>query len=345
VLADRRAVADLRPAGSDSLAARDLPLELPAALAPGDSTVATCGWVGEPGVFRLAVQLVPADEVPENDAAEVGVRVGAGPVVVNEILFAPESGGSEWVELWNRDGRAWDLGGWTLEDASGRRSAVRAPGPLAAGAYGIASPDTTSPIAALPAGTWRAVVTPWNALNNSDGDGGFADLLVLRDAAGDVQDALFYEAGWSPERGRSLERLLADPDVRGLLWAACKDPAGATPGRANSAAAPPARGARVELQPNPFSPDGDGYEETLGAAIEVPEGYDGFRARIFDLDGRCRVDLAADRLGAGPRTLAWDGRDDGGLDLPRGVYILDVEFHSKSRATVHERRTIGLVRP
>jgi Lamin Tail Domain len=337
--------ATLQPESSDSLAARDVPLVLPPSIAPGDSVEGTCGWIADPGLFRLAVRLDPTDEVPDNDAAWAWVRVGAGQVVVNEIQFAPEVGETEWVELWNRDSQDRDLTGWTLEDASGRPGTFHPPGLLRGGAYGVASPDTTSRIGGLAPGTWRGALTPWNALNNSDGDDGFADQLVLRDANGVVQDALFYVADWSRERGRSLERLTAEPDVRGLLWAASKDPGRSTPGRVNSSTAPPSRGARVELHPNPFSPDGDGQDETLGAAIEVPEGYDGFRARIFDLEGRCRVNLAADRLGPGPRRLDWDGRDDGGFELPRGVYVIDVEFHSKSLAGAHERRTIGLVRP
>jgi hypothetical protein len=101
----------------------------------------------------------------------------------------------------------------------------------------------------------------------------------------------------------------------------------------------------VVLDPNPFSPDGDGRAETLGLALDVPEGYDGFRARIYDLEGRCRATLAADRLGPGPRHLAWDGRADDGTDLPRGVYVVDIEFHSKSLPGHHERRAVGLARP
>ena len=329
----------------DSLAARPLAVDFPASLAPGESAAAELAWVGTPGVFRLEARLVPEDENPSNDRASIRVRVGSGPVLVNEILFAPEDGAAEWIELWNRDVVEHDFTGWTLEDGSSRRARLVAGRPLLPGGFAVVSADTTEAIAALEPGTLRIALTPWNALNNTDGEDGFADRLVLRDGAGLVQDALVYSATWSRERGRSLERLVPDPDVRGLLWAACKAAERATPGRANSAALPPSRSPRVDLSPNPFSPDGDGFEELLGAVIDVPEGYEGFRARIFDLEGRCRSLVAADRLGPGPRRFTWDGTADGGAHLPRGIYIMDLEFHSKSSGTFHERRVVGLARP
>ena len=97
-----------------------------------------------------------------------------------------------------------------------------------------------TPHAARRSGTRSAAArrAPWNALNNTDGEAGFADALVLRDAAGVVVDALRYAAAWAGEKGRSLERLLPNPDVRGLSWAPCKAPGRATPGRTNSVGAP-----------------------------------------------------------------------------------------------------------
>jgi hypothetical protein len=166
---------------------------------------------------------------------------------------------------------------------------------------------------------------------------------VLRDATGSVVDGLRYAAAGT-ERGRSLERLVADPDARGVLWAACKEASGSTPGRANSAQAAPLPAAQLALAPNPFTPDGDGQDDVLTATLEVPIGCQGFRARVFDLEGRCRVRLAADRLGPGPRHLVWDGRDDSRSDLPSGFYILNLEFDSKSGPPQRLRRVVGLGR-
>jgi hypothetical protein len=154
-----------------------------------------------------------------------------------------------------------------------------------------------------------------------------------------------YSAADLAERGRSLERLAPDPDVRGLLWSTCKDRAGATPGGVNSMTAPARSSLQLELAPNPFSPDGDGEADALVALVEVPEGYESYRLRIFDLAGERRATLYADRLGSGTRQILWEGRDDEGKLLERGFYVLELELDSKLGPRLRERRVVGLVRP
>jgi hypothetical protein len=313
-------------------------------LAPRDSTACELGWTGELGLFELAFAARGADEDSTDDTRRIVLRVGAGAVLVNEILFAPAAGAPEWVELLNRDARAHDLNRWTLADATGRRATLRAARPLEPAAIAVISADTAAAIPALGPGVLRAAATAWPDLNNTDGDEGWADLLVLRDPAGIVQDAITYKAEWGRARGRSIERLTRDPDAHGLVWAACKDPSGSTPGRPNSATAPSAPGADLVLEPNPFSPDGDGREDLLGVRFEVPAGHEGFRASVYDLGGHRLRTLAADRLGPGPRQLVWDGSADDGTRLVSGAYIFHLELLGKAR-TSRVLRTVGLVRP
>jgi hypothetical protein len=45
------------------------------------------------------------------------------------------------------------------------------------------------------------------------------------------------------------------------------------------------------------------------------------RVDLFDLSGRRVRNLAWRQLPAGPSVLPWDGRDDGGRSLPRGIYF------------------------
>jgi hypothetical protein len=98
-------------------------------------------------------------------------------------------------------------------------------------------------------------------------------------------------------------------------------------------------------RPNPFTPDGDGRDDLLTASLEVPHGCRGFRARVYDLEGRCRARIAADRLGPGPRQFVWDGRDDNHSDLPSGLYILSLEFDAPSGPPQRLRRVLGIRRP
>ena len=307
-------------------------------LQPGDSLDVALRWTGELGLFELAVRLAGADEDTLDNHASTYVRVGAGPILVHEILYAPEAGGPEWIELWNRDARPHDVAGWTLADASGRTGRVAGATRLEPGGFAVVLEDTSGPRMPVP----RALAAPWPNLNNTDGDAGFADLLVLRDTLGIVQDALLYSTRGGVA-GRSLERVTHDPDVRGLVWSVCKHPDGSTPGAPNSSGTAGAGASAVELQPNPFSPDGDGHEDVLVVQITVPGGHTGFRAAVYDLDGRHRADLGGDRLGPGPRRFVWDGNGADGAVVSTGVYLLHFEFIGNPGQ--QGRRVIGVVRP
>ena len=322
-----------------------LPVDLwSQALAAGDSVELRLPLWSSQGLLQLEVEVAGTDEDSTDNRATHVLRVGAGDVVIHEILYAPHPGGAEWIELHNRGTRPHPLQGWTLADATDKRGALRTRAALEPGGFAVLSADTLDPLEALNSATLRVAVTPWPSLNNNDGPEGVADRVVLRDAQGYVQDAVFYRAAWGAVPGRSLERLTLDADARGLLWSPSKDPSGSTPGRANSARAAPGTAVGLVLQPNPFSPDADGFEDLLTVAFEVPREAVGFEASLFDLEGRRRRWLAADRLGPGPRRLSWDGTDDQGVAVSEGVYLLRLELLGNPRPGGSQLRCIGLVR-
>jgi hypothetical protein len=317
---------------------------VPAALAAGDSALLDVAWVGESGPFVLRLQASGQDEWVADNHVDIVGRVGSGPVIINEIQYAPLDELPEWVEVWNRSPQQYDLNGWTLGDASGRRATLQATGLLAADSFAVLREGLDGSVPGATAGAMLVTARPWPSLNNTDNDNGFADILELRDASGLIQDAVFY-SGANTVRGRSLERVHADADVRGVLWSLSKHPQGATPGSINSVAGGFAGLGSVTLQPNPISPDGDGVGDVLHVRLLVPEGQEGFRARLFDLQGRQRRDLAGDRLGPGARNLLWDGTDDSGDTVELGVYLIHFEFFGKLTPGARLVRTVGVVRP
>jgi len=289
-----------------------------ATLVPGDSTRIVFVCNDGIGLYRLDVHGRFADEDSSSDRVAAWVRIGSSDLVIDEILYAPVSGEAEWIELHNRGGAAIALAGHTLTDRSRRRATLRGTAALAPGARGIVAADTTTAIRGLAATAPRWAAVPWPSLNDS-GEGDWADALVLRDTSGIVADALGY-AAVARERGRSIERIAVQPDARGVGWAPCTAPTGATPGLPNSIqAAPVGAGAAFELRPNPFSPGRDGADDRIVVHAVVPAGYTGCRIEVFDLDGRRRARLLADALGPGPRTLAWAGTADSGSPLELGA--------------------------
>lgn len=152
-----------------------------------------------------------------------------GDVVVNEIQFAPPTGGTEWVELYNRSTRTIDLADLRLSDNSAAPRPITARStPLAPGAYAVVGQDSAAFAAAFP-GTPGLVVrmSPWATLNND------ADAVVLRRADGALVDSVAYSASWG-RTGVTLERRDPDGPAVRANFGATTDTRGGTPGARNS---------------------------------------------------------------------------------------------------------------
>lgn len=135
---------------------------------------------------------VAGPDVVTSTAASSGARV-----VLNEVMYDPGSGGSEWVELYNAGDAPADLRGWSLADAGGSdviRDGVIAPG----GFIVIAASDSFA--TEFPEFDGDIIVLG-GRIGNALGNNG--DRLALADSSGAVVDAISW--GW--------ERSVNDPPI------------------------------------------------------------------------------------------------------------------------------------
>ena len=93
----------------------------------------------------------------------------------------------------------------------------------------------------------------------------------------------------------------------------------------------------VSLEPNPFTPNGDGLGDEVHIAFSVAQVNveRPVRVTIYDLGGRkIRELVARRRRAAGAYVLRWRGEDDHGRIVPPGAYVcrLRVDADSGSRA-------------
>ena len=95
-------------------------------------------------------------------------NVKIGDIVINEFVCDPSDTDTEWIELYNNSGRAFDLTGWTIEEGSGAKTSV------------------SGTISAEGSARFFVVEKPKGNLNN-DGD-----KMVLRDSAGALIDEIAY---------------------------------------------------------------------------------------------------------------------------------------------------------
>jgi hypothetical protein len=179
------------------------------------------------------------------------------------------------------------------------------------------------------------------------GDGG--DTLILQDASGRLIDSVIYSPDWhNPDleetRGRSLERItLSLPPTDGRNWGTSADPSGGTPGRRNSlGASAKAAGAGAQCSPNPFSPDGDGFEDVTIIAFDLPLVTGTRRIAVYDALGRRVRTLSGEEPTGGSGSMVWDGRDDDGNVVAMGIYVVLIETHD-ARSGASERTLCPVV--
>jgi hypothetical protein len=147
-------------------------------------------------------------------------------IVVNEIMYAPESGHPEWVELYNRSNEIINLKKWRISDNSTSAVITNNNKLLAPGSFVVLSRDSS-------VGYFNRdidlIVMSLPQLNNS------GDRVVVKDSLANIIDSLDYLPLWGGTNGNSLERI--DTETGSLNesnWNSSKSRFKGTPGKLNS---------------------------------------------------------------------------------------------------------------
>lgn len=273
-----------------------------------------------------------------------------GDVVVNEILFNPATGGSDFVELYNCSDKVFQVNGWQLINTASTSSTATQTVELnrlfLPGEHLTFTPDRDDIFAAF------LNVDPNLLLEQrlptlSDDDGN-----ITVSVGGTVLDAFDYTEDFhsellSPNDGVSLERLrykTATQDEANWFSAASAENFG-TPTRTNSQqrdGLAPVNEQSFSLSSPTFSPNGDSFEDFL--ELQYAVGQTGFlaRVRIFDAQGRLVKTLRRTELLGTTGTLRWDGDNDEGRKAKAGLYVLYVELFNPD-GDVREEKLVGVL--
>lgn len=282
-----------------------------------------------------------ADQRPSNDRAYAVLRVRHRPgvLVLNELMYEPLEGSCEWVELYNPSTDEVELRGWELSDAptsagSAHRVLISAQSRrVRPGDYVVIAGDST--ILGAPYYLAQAADVVHLVVAGSSSGLGFAndgDGVVVRDLSGSTVDSLAYSPAMHHPavvdiRGRSLERIRPEGATNDRSnWSTASGPRGGSPGARNTIAVSAASGrGALSIEPNPFSPDQDGWEDFCVISVELPFSAGVVRARVFDTRGRMVRTLAnAETVGARTQII-WNGLDDRRGRVPVGPYVVLVE--------------------
>ncbi len=300
------------------------------------------------GADKISAKIFQQDDQRQrNDtlSAWLNVRYRNQDVVINEIMYKGGRMG-EYFELYNTSDGAIDLGGWTYFTSSLHLKPVCATaGPTSSGhsstvqtllqpkGYFVVANDT----AILNFTRDSNCVYLSNSLTLRDN----GDCVVIMDPAGTIMDSVSFSTSWhnadiAKTSGRSLEKLNPTLPSNGRAsWSTCVSQEGGTPGKRNSLFIDAgAASGGITVDPNPFSPDGDGHDDFTFISYSFPVSSVKIRARIFDSIGRPIATPADNVILPSNGKLVWDGRDGSGKIVKFGLYILFVEVTGPNGSTI-----------
>ncbi|MDX1476708.1 MAG: lamin tail domain-containing protein [Saprospiraceae bacterium] len=255
-----------------------------------------------------------------------------GDLLVNELLFNPQTGGVAFVELYNASSKFLstdDLHVVEMQGTSTDLAPVTAQFLIPPGALVVITPDPGDVISRYP--THDPDVLVANPLPSFDRQ---EATVIISDRQGVPLDQFAYSedlhnALLDDRKGVSLERLsLTAPASDDANWHSAALGAGfATPGRPNSQAIDPGNlDQTYQIINRTFSPDGDGFADLLLVEFAAPPPGSLATITVYDAGGReiNRI-MRSELIGAGSLGQ-WDGTTFETLQASTGIYILRIEI-------------------
>jgi len=270
-------------------------------------------------------------------------------VVVNEILFDPNTGGSDFVELYNRSDKIIDLFNLQLLNTRKMSGDVegRVDGNLLIfpGQYLVITedPDNISMEYKVPEPA-NLVLNDLPSLDNDEGNLTLRLNGVTLDSFDYFDD--YHYALLDDKEGVSLERVSPDaPTQDAGNWHSAASTVGfATPTGPNSQffAQPGELPNIINIPNRRFSPDGDGFEDVLLVNYETNQPGYTLNLWVFDAAGREIARLQNNEILANRGTLKWDGVAADGSPARAGIYVLFFELFTPDGTVERQKEAVVL---
>jgi hypothetical protein len=264
----------------------------------------------------------------------------ANDVVINEILFDPNTGGVDFVELYNRSKKTINLKDLKIGSMDTITNVLKDTETITDEGY-LLFPENYLVIsengAAIkqnyltinPKGFLDIIDLP--SMNTDD------DVVTLSDANFNVIDNFKYSVKMHfpllvNTKGVSLERIdFNRPTDDKTNWNSASEGVGfATPAYRNSQYLQADGGSGVSI-PNPlFSPDNDGYNDVLNISYKLDEPGKAANVFIYDSKGRMIRHLVRNEQLATDGVISWNGINDDNEKAPIGIYVVYVELFNLS---------------
>lgn len=272
----------------------------------------------------------------------IPARPEVGEILINEILFNPPAGGSDFVEIYNNSDKLFDLSKLRLANYDAALQTV------------VNLKEISEESFLLEPGRYMAftndagflldnytVKIPANLLETaeslpgmSDGEGSIAvvtsDLTTMVDRFEYTDD--LHLAVLDDDEGVSLERISFDkPTSDDDNWQSAAATAGyATPGHENSQYGRPQPSGEISLEPKVFSPNQDGYRDVLNIVYNFKNANNILSISIWSPEGyevrKLQESVNVSQTGF----FTWDGTNANGQLQNSGIYIVVLEYFNQN---------------
>jgi hypothetical protein len=260
------------------------------------------------------------EEIPEEKA-----------IVFNEILFNPQPGGSDYVELYNRSEGVFNLGKIYIANrtSSGGLGSLKKLSEqdyfFFPGEYFVVTADAAALKKQYFVKDANAIIEI-STLPSFPDDAGDA---VFVNANGEVIDEISYSEKWhfpliANAEGVSLERLDPNGGSTAANWHSASSTSGfGTPGYINSQfTGNLAPGGAISLSSKIISPDNDGWEDYLTIYYKMDRPGIVANIRVFNTAGVLVKEVINNGLLGIEGSFTWNGLDGKEQKLPSGIYVV-----------------------
>lgn len=263
-----------------------------------------------------------------------------GDLVINEILFDPATGGSDFVELYNRSSKVINLNGLSVANFEDTVLLTQNFF-LDPGTYVVLTPDSNYQKNTFPqAIPGRFYATSLPALNNDS-----STIQVLYNSI--LLDKVSYHEDWhlsliDDTENKTLERINPDGvSSSASNWHTAAETIGfGTPGKINSQHLTGSISAAFGTTEPIFSPDNDGFQDVLLFQYNFDVGMIA-TLKIFDNQGREVHTLFSSELLGQQGSFTWDGVMSNNQKAPIGIYIAVIEAFAADGGAKQFAKRVG----
>ena len=288
--------------------------------------------------------------LPGTSSVKTGVAAlpDSSDLVINEVLFNPKPGGTDYVEIYNRSKNIFDIKNLYLANRSGSNQ-LGSLSPLSVESrllfptdYLVVTEDAAM-IQQQYAVKNRAAFAQVSTMPSYPNDKG---TVVLLNAAGKILDELSYDERWqfpliSNPQGVALERIdYNKPTQDAANWHSAASTAGyGTPTYQNSQLSTGSQVAgSIVTEPAIISPDNDGFNDFTTFTYRFPEPGYVCNITLYNAAGIPVLALAHNAACGTSGYFRWNGLDQRNARLPMGVYIALIEvFNLKGKTGIFKK--------